>query len=175
MNYARIKKHDIANGPGVRVSLYVSGCDFNCEGCFNPETWDFTYGGEFDSDTTYDVMEALSPWYIKGLSILGGEPLHPKNLGAVKRLIDYTKSIFDDTKTIWIYTGYRYEMLTAEQREAIRGVDVLVDGPFKESDKIIDLRFRGSTNQHIIDLKKTMGDGSVVLWDDPFVEIDMEE
>ena len=140
MNYAGIKKVDIANGPGVRVSLFVSGCRNHCKGCFNPETWDFAYGQPFTRETEDEIIEALRPSWIQGLSILGGEPTEEENAAV---LIPFLKRVRAELpeKDIWLYSGYTYELLQGE--EILTLVDVLVDGPF-----------RGSRNQRIIDLRE---------------------
>ena len=151
MNYAGIKKVDIANGPGVRVSLFVSGCRNHCKGCFNPETWDFSYGKPFTRETEDEIIEALRPSWIQGLSILGGEPTEKENAAA---LIPFLKRVREELpeKDIWLYSGYTYEMLQGE--EILTLVDVLVDGPFLLEQKDAGLAFRGSRNQRIIDLKE---------------------
>lgn len=174
MNYAAIKKHDIANGPGVRVSLYVSGCTHHCKGCFNPETWDFNYGKPFDGSVKEEIIEALKPSYIKGFSLLGGEPFEPQNSAELAPFLKEIKSVYPE-KTIWCYSGYDLEkdMLTYKIgdenviMDMLSCIDVLVDGEFKEAQKVIDLRFRGSTNQRIIDVKKTLETDDIVLWHDP--------
>lgn len=174
MNYAAIKKHDIANGPGVRVSLYVSGCTHHCKGCFNPETWDFNYGKPFDGAVKEEIIEALKPSYIKGFSLLGGEPFEPQNSAELAPFLKEIKSVYPE-KTIWCYSGYDLEkdMLTYKIgdenviMDMLSCIDVLVDGEFKEAQKVIDLRFRGSTNQRIIDVKKTLETDDIVLWHDP--------
>ena len=163
MNYAKINTHDVANGPGIRVSLFVSGCEHKCPGCFNPETWDFGYGRPFDLGVVWNVIKAGNPEYIKGLSILGGEPLHPKNIEAVTALVFIWKQEHPD-KPIWLYTGYRYEDVA--HLYIMKHLDVLVDGPFIEAEKDLSLRFRGSRNQRIIDVKKTRETGKVVLWNE---------
>lgn len=151
MNYAGIKKVDIANGPGVRVSLFVSGCRNHCKGCFNPETWDFAYGQPFTRETEDEIIEALRPSWIQGLSILGGEPTEEKNAAV---LIPFLKRVREKLpeKDIWLYSGYTYEMLQGE--EILTLVDVLVDGPFLLEQKDAGLAFRGSRNQRIIDLRE---------------------
>lgn len=151
MNYAGIKKVDIANGPGVRVSLFVSGCRNHCKGCFNPETWDFSYGKLFTRETEDEIIEALRPSWIQGLSILGGEPTEEKNAAV---LIPFLKRVREKLpeKDIWLYSGYTYEMLQGE--EILTLVDVLVDGPFLLEQKDAGLAFRGSRNQRIIDLRE---------------------
>ena len=163
MNYADIKKVDVANGPGVRVSLFVSGCRNHCKGCFNPETWDFNYGEKWIYVTnTLDILYSLEPDYISGLSILGGDPMEPENVNTITRLCRKVKKIFPN-KTIWIYTGYVYESL--KDLEIMKYIDVLVDGPFIESLKDISLKFRGSSNQRIIDIPATRSSGKITLWE----------
>lgn len=150
MNYAGIKKVDIANGPGVRVSLFVSGCRNHCRGCFNPETWDFNYGKPFTKETEDEIIQALRPSWIQGLSILGGEPAEIEN---EKVLIPFLERVRKELpgKDIWLYSGYTWEMLKTEK--ILRLVDVLVDGPFLLEKKDPRLAFRGSRNQRIIHLK----------------------
>jgi len=151
MNYAGIKKVDIANGPGVRVSLFVSGCRNHCKGCFNPETWDFSYGKLFTRETEDEIIEALRPSWIQGLSILGGEPTEEENAAV---LIPFLKRVREELpeKDIWLYSGYTYEKLRSD--EILTLVDVLVDGPFLPEQKDAGLAFRGSRNQRIIDLRE---------------------
>lgn len=173
MNYGAIKNCDIANGPGVRVSLFVSGCAHHCPGCFQPETWDFNYGKPFTNETIKDILALLEPEYIAGLTILGGEPMDPHNLEEVFKLV-YTVRDLMPTKTIWIYSGSTYEELIEGQdydgldgwltKRILETVDILVDGPFIEAQKNIGLQFRGSENQRIIDLRKTEKQGEVILW-----------
>ena len=151
MNYAGIKKNDIANGPGVRVSLFVSGCRNHCKGCFNPETWDFDYGEPFTRKTEKEIIKALRPSWIQGLSILGGDPMEPENQKTLLPLLKRMRICCPD-KDVWLYTGYTYE--TVRDAEILKWVDVLVDGPFIEAEKDITLTFRGSRNQRIIPLKK---------------------
>ena len=151
MNYGAIKKIDVANGPGVRVSLFVSGCRNHCRGCFNPETWDFNYGQPFTRKTEDEVLKALSPEWIQGLSILGGEPLEPENRERLLPFVKRVRSTFPE-KDIWLYTGYVYESIQDE--EILKYVDVVVDGPFVEKEKDPRLAFRGSRNQRIIHLKR---------------------
>lgn len=164
MNYGRINKTDIANGPGVRVSLFVSGCRNRCKGCFNPETWDFNYGEKFTFKTFVEIDNALDPNYIKGLTILGGDPFEPENIEmvtAICKAVRYT----NPGKSIWIYTGYTYEYVSLKKPEILDYIDVLVDGPFIESKKDISLKFRGSSNQRIIDVYKTRRSGTIKLWE----------
>ena len=172
MNYAQIKKFDIANGPGVRVSLFVSGCRHRCKNCFNKEAWDFSYGKPFDEKTEEDIIAALDKSYIKGLTLLGGEPFEPANQ---RGLLPFVKKVRErlPQKDIWCYSGYLLdEELLKESRarcevtdEMLSLIDVLVDGKFVEKQKNISLLFRGSENQRIIDLKKTLAKGEIVLWE----------
>lgn len=157
MNYGKINKYDVANGPGVRVSLFVSGCRRHCPGCFNEETWDFEYGKPFTNGTLGELITALSPEYISGLTILGGEPLEKENIGEVRRIVATIKSLYPN-KSIWIYTGNKIEHLIKGDpdydqhvRSILENIDVLVDGPFIEELKDISLRFMGSSNQRIIE------------------------
>ena len=151
MNYAEIKKVDIANGPGVRVSLFVSGCRNHCKGCFNPETWDFDYGRPFTRETEDEIIEALRPSWIQGLSILGGEPTEEENAAVLIPFLKRVRAVLPD-KDIWLYSGYTYEAL--RDKEILTLADVLVDGPFLLELKDAGLAFRGSRNQRIIDLRK---------------------
>ncbi len=172
MNYGEIKKYDIADGPGVRVSLFVSGCTHHCKGCFNPETWDFAYGRPFTGETENEILAALMPPYITGLTLLGGEPFEISNQ---RILLPFLRRVRAELpgKNIWSYTGYTLEIdLRKGGRahcevtdEMLSLLDVLVDGEFVESLKNISLRFRGSSNQRIIDLKATRETGETVLWE----------
>ncbi len=173
MNYSLIRSCDIANGPGVRVSLFVSGCTHHCPGCFQPETWDFTYGEKFTDETIWRILRLLEPGYISGLTVLGGEPLDERNMDDVWALLDVVRRMAAPEKTVWLYTGstleglrarpYLYGLLT---KEILDKVDVLVDGPFIEAKKDISLVFRGSSNQRLIDLRKTEAAGRIILWED---------
>ena len=162
MNYASIRECDIANGEGVRVTLFVSGCTHHCRGCFNPEQWDFDCGEPFDADTEKRIFDLLAPSHIAGLSILGGEPMEPENQRVLVPFIRRMRERFGDSKNVWVYTGCVLETeLQSESHwrtevtdEFISLVDVLVDGPFVEELKDISLRFRGSSNQRIIELRK---------------------
>lgn len=149
MNYAGIKKVDIANGPGVRVSLFVSGCRNHCPGCFNPETWDFDYGEPFTRKTEKEIVKALRPSWIQGLSILGGDPMEPENQRALLPLLKRIRAFLPE-KDVWLYTGYRLESVSGSP--LLPYVDVVVDGPFIESEKDAGLAFRGSRNQRIIEV-----------------------
>jgi len=150
MNYAGIKKVDIANGPGVRVSLFVSGCRNHCPGCFNPETWDFDYGEPFTDKTEEELIKTLRPSWIQGLSILGGDPMEPENQSALLPLLRRVREELPG-KDVWLYTGYRLESVSSSPLLDL--ADVVVDGPFIETEKDISLAFRGSRNQRIIDLR----------------------
>lgn len=167
MNYADIKKVDVANGPGVRVSLFVSGCTHRCEECFNPETWDFSYGNPFGEAEIEKILTLLAPDHIRGLSLLGGEPFEPENQPAVLELVHRVRKELPQ-KTVWCYSGYLFEALAAgkvgdHSRELLEGLDVLVDGPFVLAKKDLGLRFRGSSNQRIIDVPASLEAGAVVL------------
>ena len=151
MNYAEIKKIDIANGPGVRVSLFVSGCRNHCKGCFNPETWDFDYGRPFTRETEDEIIEALRPSWIQGLSILGGEPTEEENAAVLIPFLKRVRAVLPN-KDIWLYSGYTYEAF--RDKEILTLADVLVDGPFLLELKDAGLAFRGSRNQRIIDLRE---------------------
>ena len=173
MNYATIKNCDIANGPGVRVSLFVSGCTHRCPGCFNEVAWDFSYGTPFTRETIDMIIRYLSPGHIKGLTLLGGEPFEPENQPAVLELLREIKRQLPD-KSIWAFSGYLFEkdILSGRlgpweiTREYLDYLDVLVDGPFIEAKKDLSLRFRGSSNQRIIDVKASMLAGETILWND---------
>lgn len=167
MHYADIKKVDVANGPGVRVSLFVSGCTHRCEECFNPETWDFNYGNPFGEAEIERILTLLSPDHIRGLSLLGGEPIEPANQEAVLELVQRVRKELPQ-KTIWCYSGYLFEELAAgkvgdHSRALLEGLDVLVDGPFVLAKKDLGLRFRGSSNQRIIDVPASLEAGTVIL------------
>ncbi len=170
MNYADIRPIDVANGPSIRVSLFVSGCTHACPGCFNPEAWDFGYGQPFTKKEEDAILTHLAKPYVKGLSLLGGEPFHPANQAAVLELVKRVREVYPD-KGIWCYTGYLYEDLLAgkvgeHSRELLEQLDVLVDGPFVLEQKELSLRFRGSANQRLIDVPASRAAGTVVWWSD---------
>ena len=173
MYYGAIKNCDIANGPGVRVSLFVSGCTHRCPGCFNSVAWDFHYGEPFDDNTINEIIALLKPEHIRGLTVLGGEPFEPENQGAVLRLLRRVKEEYPH-KSIWVFSGYLFDrdILSGKlgdweiTKEYLSYIDVLVDGPFVEAQKNLSLRFRGSENQRLIDMNKTREAGSIVLWND---------
>ena len=168
MNYANIKSHDIANGPGVRVSLFVSGCTHHCKDCFNQEAWDFDYGKPFDQSVIDHILDLLAPTYIKGITYLGGEPLDPRNQAGLLDLSRQIKAKYPE-KSIWCFTGYVWERLPQVPDvtdELLSYCDVLVDGPFVAEKKNLSLRFRGSENQRLIDVPKTLDATDVVLWEE---------
>ncbi len=169
MNYANIKNCDIADGVGVRVSLFVSGCTNCCDGCFQPETWDFAYGQPYTQETEDRILEMLRPSYIDGLTLLGGEPMEPANQRELVKLLRRIKTELPE-KNVWCYSGYVLEELQGESRarcevtdEMLSMIDVLVDGEFVQAKKNISLAFRGSENQRLIDLKATLAKGEVTL------------
>lgn len=173
MNYAAIKNCDIANGPGVRVSLFVSGCTHRCPGCFNEVAWDFDYGEVFTQETIDYIITLLKPAYVRGLTLLGGEPFEPQNQGPIVELLRQVKE-HCPSKSIWAFSGYLFDkdILSGRlgewetTREYLSYLDVLVDGPFVESKKNLSLRFRGSENQRLIDVPASLAQGRVVLWED---------
>ena len=170
MNYATIKNCDIANGPGVRVSLFVSGCTHRCPGCFNSVAWDFDYGEPFTGQTIELILDMLRPAYIQGLTLLGGEPFEPENQGAIVELLRRVRTELPE-KSIWAFSGYLFDKDILSGRlgdtsEYLSYLDVLVDGPFVEAKKNLSLRFRGSENQRLIDVKASLASGSIVLWQD---------
>lgn len=162
MRFAQIRKEDISNGPGIRVSLFVQGCNRHCDGCFNPETWDYSGGRIFNRRIQELFLSLGEEKRITGFSILGGEPLDQDE--RMLELIKKIKERYPD-KTIWMWTGHTYENLTDEQMEIVKLIDVLVDGPFVISQRCPGKRFRGSMNQRIIDIKKTLESGTIVIHD----------
>ncbi len=170
MNYAAIKNNDIANGPGVRVSLFVSGCTHHCKGCFNEVAWDFDYGTPFTQETIDLIIGYMSQPHIKGLTLLGGEPFEPQNQPAIVELLRKIKTKLPD-KSIWAFSGYLFDRdicsgSLGDTSEYLSYLDVLVDGPFVEAQKNLSLRFRGSENQRLIDVPASLAAGEVVLWND---------
>ena len=173
MNYATIKNCDIANGPGVRVSLFVSGCTHHCKGCFNQEAWDFHFGKPFTQETIAQILAMLAPGYIRGITYLGGEPFEPENQPALLELSRRIKAKYPE-KSIWSFTGYLFDRdILAKRlgpweitRELLSYLDVLVDGPFIAAQKNLSLRFRGSSNQRLIDVPASLKSGQIVLWDE---------
>ncbi len=171
MHYGALKNCDIANGIGVRISLFVSGCTNHCEHCFQPETWDFEYGQPFTGETEMEILKLLEPAYIDGLTVLGGEPFEPQNQRALLPFLQRVKKQFPQ-KTIWIYSGFTLEELTTPGShpncevtgQMLALADVLVDGRYVEELKDISLLFRGSSNQRLIDMNATRAEGETVLW-----------
>ncbi|MBR5505821.1 MAG: anaerobic ribonucleoside-triphosphate reductase activating protein [Clostridia bacterium] len=167
MNYGAIKETDIANGIGIRVSLFVSGCTHHCPGCFNSDTWDFAYGEPFDKATEDRILSLLSPDYINGLSLLGGEPMEHANQRVLEPFLTRVKEAYPQ-KTVWCYSGYIFEEMLSGRAHCevtdsmLSMIDVLVDGPFVHSLKNIALKFRGSENQRIIDVPKSLRQGNVI-------------
>lgn len=175
MNVAEIKNRDIANGLGVRVSLFVSGCRHACKGCFNEIAWDFDFGKPYDKATEDELLRQLAPDYVEGLTLLGGEPFEPENRSELLGLLRRVRRELPE-KNVWIYSGFTFEELTGKEPsrgsgqdtdEILRLTDVLVDGPFVYALKDITLRFRGSSNQRIIDVRRTLESGEITLWDSP--------
>mgnify|MGYP003289730655 CR=1 FL=1 len=173
MNYARIITRDIANGPGVRTTLFVSGCTHHCPGCFNEVAWDFSYGRAFTEDTIQHILNLLMPNYVAGLTLLGGEPFEPQNQPALLELVKRIKTMYPE-KTIWAYSGFLFEddILAGKlgdpaiTHELLRHIDVLVDGPFIQNRHKLGLRFRGSDNQRIINVQESLAKNETVLWND---------
>ena len=173
MNYAELKTYDIANGPGVSLSLFGSGCIHRCPGCFNEQAWDFNYGKEFTQETIDYIIDTLSFGAYAGVTFLGGEPLEIENQRVLLLLARKIKEVYPD-KTIWCFTGYVFEKDILNRmipkwkytKKMLEQIDYLVDGPFVEAKKDITLRFRGSSNQRIIDVKKSLETGEVVLWEE---------
>lgn len=173
MNYATIKPRDIANGPGVRVSLFVSGCTHHCKNCFNQEAWDFDYGEPFTQKTIDHIIDLMRPGFVKGITLLGGEPFEPENQPDLVKLLRQIKRELPG-KSIWAFSGYLFDKdilagrlgNPAITREFVSYLDVLVDGPFIEEKKNLGLRFRGSENQRLIDVPKSLAAGEIVLWQD---------
>lgn len=175
MNYGAIKKNDIADGPGVRVTLFVSGCTHHCEGCFQPETWNFDYGMPYTDAVTEEIIEAMKPGYVAGFTLLGGEPFEPENQRVLVDVLRRVKAAYP-AKNVWCYSGYLYDELSGKIEgtgrarcemtdEMLSMIDVLVDGEFELAKRNLMLKFRGSENQRLIDLNKTRESGEVVLWE----------
>ena len=164
MRYNKIRKMDISNGPGVRVSIFMQGCAFHCKNCFNPETWDFKQGKEFTDETVNRVLELADKEYIEGLSILGGEPMHPTNIEGTTRLAKKFKEKFPD-KTIWVWSGFLFDR-DLKDKEVLKYIDVLIDGQYVDEKHDFRLKWRGSSNQRVIDVKESLKQGEVVLMKD---------
>ena len=165
MRYNLIRKMDISNGPGVRVSIFMQGCHFHCKNCFNEETWDFEGGQEFTDDTIDKVLELSKKDFVKGLSILGGEPMHPKNIEGTTKLARAFKEAYPD-KNIWVWTGYKFGETLDKDKEVFKYIDVLVDGQYVDELHNFKLKWRGSSNQRVIDIKKTFENKKIVTIED---------
>ena len=165
MNYHNIKTDDMLNGDGLRVTCWVSGCSIECFNCYNPQTWDFNSGIPFTDDTMQEILYDLSKPYIKGLTLSGGHPLDPHNAPKVLEIVKRVKMVFPN-KDIWIYSGYVWEDIIKDEtlREILKYTDILVDGAYVDELRDISLAFRGSSNQRIIDVKKTLDSNEVILW-----------
>ena len=165
MNYEKIDKCSVSNGTGIRTVLWVSGCDIHCYNCHNPQTWDFNSGIPFTDDTMQEILYDLSKPYIKGCTLSGGHPLDPHNAPEVLKIVKRVKMVFPN-KDIWIYSGYTWEDIIQNDtlKEILKYTDVLVDGAYIDELRNISLAFRGSSNQRIIDVQKTLDSNEVVLW-----------
>ena len=164
MRYNKVRKMDISNGPGVRVSIFMQGCTFNCKNCFNPETHDFMGGEEFTEDTINEVLKLCENEHVEGLSILGGEPMHPINIEGTTELAKKFKEKFPD-KNLWIWTGFLFDK-DLQNKEVLKYIDVLVDGQYVDELRDQRLKYCGSSNQRVIDIQKSLKDGKVVLYQD---------
>ena len=164
MRYAKIRKMDISNGPGVRISIFFQGCSFHCKNCFNPDTWDFLGGKEFGQDQIDEIIELAKADYITGLSILGGEPMHPKNIEATTNLAKQFKKAYPN-KNIWAWSGYLFDDYIKD-KEIVNYVDVIVDGQFQDDLKDPTLEWRGSSNQRVIDVVNSIKKGNIVLYEE---------
>ena len=162
--YNKIRKMDISNGPGVRVSIFFQGCAFHCKNCFNPETWEFGVGNEFTEDTINEILDLASADHIKGLSILGGEPMHPKNIEASTELARRFKEKYPN-KTIWSWSGFLFDEYVKD-KEIAKYLDVLVDGQFKDELRNPNLKWKGSSNQRVIDVQKSLKQNKVILYEE---------
>ncbi len=174
MNYADIKQNDAANGPGIRISLFVSGCTHHCKGCFNEATWDFNYGQPYTDRETNLITDYLRPSYVSGLTILGGEPMEPSNQKGILPLLKKVREVYGNSKTIWLYTGYLFDRdiygkmyhEIPETKDILSCLDVIMDGPFVESLKDLSAYFRGSSNQRAINVPETLKrNGEIVIWE----------
>lgn len=167
MRYNKIRKMDISNGEGVRVSLFVQGCSFHCKNCFNPETWDFNKGKEFTTAEIQKIIELANKDYIAGLSVLGGEPLHNNNVNEVFHIVTTFKEKFPN-KNIWLWTGFKFEdaIKDSKRKSILCNIDVLIDGQFEEDKKDLTLKWRGSSNQRVIDCKKSLAENKIILKED---------
>lgn len=165
MYYSKVKFNDVANGPGLRLSLFTSGCAHHCKGCFQPETWDFKNGEPFTLETQKYIIEKSKNKYIAGLSLLGGDPLD--NIDGILPLLQEYRDVFGETKNIWLWTGYIFEEILQDniKSKILQFIDVIIDGKFEENLKDITLKYKGSTNQRVIDVKKSINTNTIVLYD----------
>ena len=163
MRYSKIRKMDISNGPGVRVSIFMQGCSFHCKNCFNPETWDFEGGKEFTDDTIKKVLELSDKDYVKGLSILGGEPMHPKNIAGTTKIAKAFKTVYPN-KNLWMWSGFQFDK-DLKDKEVMKYVDVLVDGRYVDELHNPTLKWKGSSNQRVIDVQKSLKENKITFWE----------
>ena len=166
MRYNLVRKMDIADGPGVRVSIFLQGCEFHCYNCFNPETWDFEGGDELTDEVIDRVIELCSEEYVQGLSILGGEPMHPKNIAGTTKIAKAFKTVYPN-KNLWVWSGFTFEVLQKRKdaQEVLTLIDTLVDGQYKDELHDFRLEWRGSSNQRVIDVQKSLKTGAIVLFE----------
>ena len=162
MRYNKIRKMDISDGPGVRVSIFMQGCTFKCKNCFNPETHDFKGGTEFTDETIDKVLSLAEPDHIKGLSVLGGEPMHPVNIDGTMKLVKTFKEKYPD-KSVWVWSGFLYDDIMERNKEIFNYIDVLVDGQYDDSLHDPTLKWKGSSNQRVIDVQKSLKNKKIVL------------
>ena len=163
MKYNIVRKMDISNGPGVRVSVFMQGCEFHCKNCFNPETWNFENGKDFTQGTIDEVLNLCNQDYIKGLSILGGEPMHPKNIDGTTKLAKAFKEKYPN-KNLWVWSGFKFDE-DLKDKEVMKYVDVLVDGRYVDEMHNPNLKWRGSSNQRVIDVQKSLKDKKITFWE----------
>ena len=163
MKYNLIRKMDISNGPGVRVSIFMQGCAFHCKNCFNPETWDFEKGKDFNDETIEEVLDLCNENHIKGLSILGGEPMHPNNIEGTTKLAKAFKERYPN-KNLWVWSGFKFDE-NLKDKEVLNYIDVLVDGQYVDELHDFTLKWRGSSNQRVIDVQKSLKEGKVIKLD----------
>ncbi len=173
MNYAEIKNVDVANGPGIRISFFVSGCPHHCKGCFNQDTWDYNYGKPFTEETIEYIIKLMKPDYIRGLTVLGGEPMAPPNQAGILELLKKVRVEYPE-KSIWLFTGYLYDKdilekmvpTLPETKQILELLDIMVDGPFIEEQKNLNLKFKGSENQRTINVQESLSRNEIILWDE---------
>lgn len=164
MKYAQIREMDVTNGSGIGVALFTQGCPYHCKNCFNPETWDFDKGIDWTEETENNIIELLKPEYITRLSILGGEPLIERNIAPLTALLKRVKSIYPD-KQVWLYTGGDFEVLEGLYEEIFQYIDILIDGRYIDDLRDYKLKWRGSSNQRIIDVQKSLKEGGTILYE----------